>query len=109
MITLSELAADKLQNIMTEKGFAEHTLRLFVSGGGCAGLTYGMIFDKGPEQLDQVYETNGVKVIIDPASIQYLDGSEIHYIEEGDVGGFRIETATPVPGCACGSAFQSNN
>ena len=63
MITLTQIAADKLEKIMAEKGVIDHALRVFVSGGGCSGLSYGMTFAEGPEMGDQVFEANGVKVV----------------------------------------------
>ena len=80
MITLTELASDKLQNIMTEKGITGYALRVFVSGGGCSGLSYGMTFAEGAEMGDQEFDLNGVKVVVDPGSFPYLDGAEIDYV-----------------------------
>jgi iron-sulfur cluster assembly protein len=107
MITLSPTASDKLQGIMTEKGIEDHALRVFVSGGGCSGLSYGMTFSEGPELGDQIFEANGVKVVIDPASIAYLDGAEIDYIDSLMGGGFRIENPNAVQSCSCGSSFRT--
>jgi iron-sulfur cluster assembly protein len=95
MITLTQTAAGKLQHIMTEKGLAQHALRVFVSGGGCSGLSYGMTFSEGAEFGDQEFEINGVKVVVDMGSIQYLDGAEIDYIDSLMGGGFRIEIPMP--------------
>lgn len=107
MITLTPVASGKLQGIMTEKGIEGYALRVFVSGGGCSGLSYGMTFSEGPEIGDQIYEANGVQVVIDPASIAYLDGAEIDYIDSLMGGGFRIENPNAVQSCACGSSFRT--
>jgi iron-sulfur cluster assembly protein len=107
MITLTPAASGKLQNIMTEKGLNDHALRVFVAGGGCAGLSYGLTFAEGPELGDQIFEVNGVKVIIDPASFSYLEGAEIDYVDSLMGGGFRIENPNAVQTCACGSSFQT--
>ena len=107
MITLTPVASDKLQGIMTEKGIPDYALRVFVSGGGCSGLSYGMTFAQGPEMGDQIFEANGVKVVVDPASIAYLDGAEIDYIDSLMGGGFRIENPNAVQSCACGSSFRT--
>ena len=107
MITLTPVASDKLQGLMTEKGIQNYALRVFVSGGGCSGLSYGMTFAQGPEMGDQVFEANGVKVVVDPASIAYLDGAEIDYIDSLMGGGFRIENPNAVQSCACGSSFRT--
>ena len=108
MINLSQSASDMLVKTMDEKGLNEHALRVFVSGGGCSGLSYGMTFAEGPELGDQVFEANGVKVVVDPGSIQYLDGAEIDYIDSLMGGGFRIENPNAVRSCACGSSFQTS-
>ena len=70
MITLTETAADQLSRVMTEKGIDDYALRVFVSGGGCSGLSYGMTFSEGAEIGDQVFNTGKVQVVIDPGSIQ---------------------------------------
>jgi iron-sulfur cluster assembly protein len=107
MITLTQTAVDKLQYIMTEKGLASHALRVFVSGGGCSGLSYGMTFSEGAEFGDQEFDINGVKVVVDMGSIQYLDGAEIDYIDSLMGGGFRIENPNAVQSCSCGSSFRT--
>ncbi|MCB0155750.1 MAG: iron-sulfur cluster assembly accessory protein [Anaerolineae bacterium] len=108
MINLSPTAASKLQDIMAEKGIQNHALRVFVSGGGCSGLSYGMTFSEGPEIGDQEFDMNGVKVVVDPGSIMYLDGAEIDYIDSLMGGGFRIENPNAVQSCACGSSFRTS-
>lgn len=107
MITLTPTAADKLEKIMVEKKLNEHGLRVFVSGGGCSGLSYGMTFAETPETDDQIFEVNGVKVIVDPGSYPYLDGAEIDYIDSLMGGGFRIENPNAVQSCGCGSSFRT--
>jgi iron-sulfur cluster assembly protein len=108
MINLSSTAASKLQDIMAEKGIQNHALRVFVSGGGCSGLSYGMTFSEGAEIGDQEFDMNGVKVVVDPGSIMYLDGAEIDYIDSLMGGGFRIENPNAVQSCACGSSFRTS-
>jgi iron-sulfur cluster assembly protein len=107
MIVLTEPAAEQLSKIMTEKGLTEHSLRVFVSGGGCSGLSYGMTFAEGAEVGDQIFESSGVQLVIDPGSVQYLDGAEIDYVDSLMGGGFRIENPQAVKTCACGSSFQT--
>lgn len=108
MITLTSTAAEKLQGIMDEKGIKNHALRVFVSGGGCSGLSYGMTFAEGPDVGDQTFDINGVQVVVDPGSIMYLDGAEIDYIDSLMGGGFRIDNPNAVQSCACGSSFQTS-
>ena len=107
MITLTTAAADQLQKVMEEKGMNDFALRVFVSGGGCSGLSYGMTFAEGPELGDQIFDGGNVKVVVDPGSIQYLNGAEIDYIDSLMGGGFRIENPNAVRSCACGSSFQT--
>lgn len=107
MITLTSTAADKLQKIMVEKEITSHALRVFVAGGGCSGLSYGMTFSEAPELGDQIFEANGIKIIVDPTSISYLEGAEIDYIDSLMGGGFRIENPNAVQSCSCGSSFRT--
>jgi iron-sulfur cluster assembly accessory protein len=107
MITLTPSATDHLSKIMSEKNLDGHALRVFVSGGGCSGLSYGMTFAEGPEIGDQIFSTGDVNVVVDPGSVQYLNGAEIDYIDSLMGGGFRIENPNAVRSCACGSSFQT--
>ena len=107
MITLTSAAANMLNKVMVDKGLTDYALRVFVSGGGCAGLSYGMTFVEGPDLGDQIFETDQVKVIIDSGSFQYLNGANIDYIDNLMGGGFRIENPNAVRSCACGSSFQT--
>ncbi len=108
MITLTDSAADKLQKVMADKAIEKHALRVFVSGGGCSGMSYGMTFAENPEIGDQVFDGGKVKVVIDPGSFQYLNGAEIDYIDSLMGGGFRVENPNAVRSCACGSSFQTS-
>ena len=104
MVTLTPVAVDKLQGLMAEKELSDGALRVFVAGGGCSGLSYGLTFAEGPELGDQVFEENGVKVVVDPASYSYLDGAQIDYVDDLMGGGFRIDNPNVVQTCACGSS-----
>jgi iron-sulfur cluster assembly accessory protein len=109
MITLTQTAADKLQSIMREKGLTvDYGLRVFVQGGGCSGLQYGMTFANGLAEGDQVFEGQPIKLIVDPSSLPYLEGAEIDYIDSLMGGGFRIENPNAVQSCACGSSFRTS-
>ena len=107
LITLTEAAADQLQKILEEKGLEDHGLRVFVSGGGCSGLPYGMTFAEGPIDGDQVFEEKNVKLIVDPGSLMYLMGAEIDYIDSLTEGGFRIENPNAMQSCSCGSSSRT--
>ena len=107
MITLTTAATDMLRNIKSEKEIQNHALRVFVAGGGCAGLSYGMTFAENPDMGDEVFSAGDIMIVVDPSSIQYLDGAEIDYIDSLMGGGFRIENPNAVKSCACGSSFQT--
>ncbi|MGB8648058.1 MAG: iron-sulfur cluster insertion protein ErpA [Anaerolineae bacterium] len=107
LVALSPLAADKLQGIMKEKNLNEHGLRVFISGGGCSGFQYGMAFENTMEDGDFVFESNGVRLYVDPASAMYLEGATVDYVDSLMGGGFRIENPNAVSTCSCGQSFSS--
>lgn len=103
LVTLSEAAASKLRGIMEENGLGEaHALRVFVSGGGCSGLQYGMAFDDNPSEADVVFEQWGLRVLIDPRSAPYIEGANIDFRETPMGSGFQIDNPNAVSGCGCG-------
>ncbi len=107
MVTLTESAAEKLSAILEQKGVKEtHGLRIFVQGGGCGGMQYGMKFDEASHEGDKVYETNGVRVVIDPTSLFYVDGASIDYVDNLMGGGFHIDNPNATSSCGCGSSFR---
>jgi iron-sulfur cluster assembly accessory protein len=107
VINLTEAAADQLQKLLEEKGMEDHSLRVFVSGGGCSGLQYGMTFAEAPMEGDQVFEEQNVRMVIDSGSLMYLMGAEIDYIDSLMGGGFRIENPNAVQSCSCGTSFRT--
>ena len=110
VITLTEAAAEKLNGIMTEKGVREtHGLRVFVSGGGCSGLQYGMTFDNNPREIDMVFTQHGMRVIVDPQSLQYMGGATIDFVDTLMGGGFHIENPNAVSSCGCGHSFKTKD
>lgn len=110
VISLTEAAAEKLDGIMREKGVREsHALRVFVSGGGCSGLQYGMTFDPNPREVDTVFMQHGVRVVIDPQSLGYMEGATIDYVDSLMGGGFHIENPNAVSSCGCGSSFKTKD
>lgn len=110
VINLTETAAEKLDGIMKEKGVREtHALRVFVSGGGCSGLQYGMTFDPSPREIDTVVMQHGMRVVIDPQSLQYMGGATIDYVDSLMGGGFHIENPNAVSACGCGQSFKTKD
>lgn len=107
VVTLTEIAASKLLAIMDEKGVADtHALRVFVSGGGCSGLQYGMTFEDNLQPVDTVFMQHGLRVVIDPRSLPYLEGANIDYAEGPMGGGFQIVNPNAVPSCGCGRSDE---
>lgn len=108
MVTLTPTAAEKLSGIMTEKGMIEsHGLRVFVKGGGCGGMQYGMTFDDNPSEEDAVFEQHGMKVIVDATSLFYVEGANIDYVDNLMGGGFHIDNPQATSSCGCGSSFRT--
>lgn len=108
MITVTSAAAEKLTSVMEQKGLdSSHGLRVFVQGGGCGGMQYGMTFEGNPREDDEVYEQHGLKVIVDPTSLFYIEGSNIDYVDNLMGGGFHIENPQAVNSCGCGSSFRT--
>ena len=108
-VILTESAAQKLKDTLQEKGVAEtHALRVFVQGGGCGGMQYGMTFDDNPREDDEVSEQFGVKIIVDPISLFYVNGARIDYVDSLMGGGFAIENPIATSSCGCGSSFRTS-
>jgi len=106
-LTVTPLAAAKIKSLLTEKGLTEHGLRVFIAGGGCSGFQYGMAFDNNPQETDHIVEANGVRLIVDAASLPHIDGASIDFIDNPMGGGFRIENPNAVSTCGCGNSFRS--
>ncbi|NRA34495.1 MAG: iron-sulfur cluster insertion protein ErpA [Polyangiaceae bacterium] len=106
MITITTNAASKVQEISSDEGLAEQGLRLRVIGGGCAGFQYDLYFEDKPTDFDETFESNGVKLFIDPLSYQYLDGTEIDYVDGVHGSGFKFGNPNVSGTCGCGSSFN---
>jgi iron-sulfur cluster assembly protein len=108
MITLTSSAAEKLGGILDQKGMkASHGLRVFVKGGGCGGMQYGMTFENNIREGDEVYEQHGLRVIVDSVSLFYVNGAHIDYVDNLMGGGFHIDNPQAVSSCGCGSSFRT--
>ena len=105
MIEFTDAAALKLQEVLEEEGDSTLNLRVLIQGGGCSGFQYGFTLDKDYTEVDTVIENQGVKLLIDPISIQYLDGSKIDYTESFESSHFEIRNPNAVSTCGCGSSF----
>lgn len=106
MITLTSLAATKVQEFLEHNGRPEAGLRVRVVGGGCSGFQYQLALDDAASDGDQVYEQEGIKLYVDPRSHLYLDGTEIDYVEDIMGSGFRFNNPNSTGSCGCGESFQ---
>jgi iron-sulfur cluster assembly accessory protein len=107
MISVTSHAAGKIKDIKTAQAASEDTgLRVRVVGGGCSGFQYQLAFDT-PQAGDQVFETDGVKVVVDPKSFLYLNGTEIDYVDGLTGAGFTMKNPNATGGCGCGSSFKA--
>ena len=105
-IKLSEKAADKITELIGSGDAGENqALRIAVRGGGCSGFQYALAFDKAKDD-DHVFEVDGVGVIVDKTSMQFVFGSEVDYIEGLQGAGFQVNNPNVVAACGCGSSFQ---
>ncbi|MCG8598731.1 MAG: iron-sulfur cluster assembly accessory protein [Verrucomicrobiales bacterium] len=107
MITVTDSAASHLRSLLEEKDFSpeEKGLRLFVEKGGCAGMSYAMKIDAIAEE-DEVIEKNGVRVLVDPESGEYLKGIQLDYVDALNDSGFKIENPNAARSCGCGTSFE---
>lgn len=105
-LTFTDSAANKVKLLMEEEGNPDLKLRVFVSGGGCSGFQYGFTFDEVSNEDDTVVDRNGVQLLIDPMSLQYLGGSEIDYQEGLEGSQFVIKNPSAETTCGCGSSFS---
>lgn len=108
-VTLSEPAAQAVRGIMTEKNLQGYALRLFISGGGCSGYQYGLALDNNVRTEDAVFETDGIRLIVDEVSINYLQGATVDYVEGESTSGFKIINPTANLSCSCSQGDTSSD
>lgn len=108
ILSVSELASSRLLTMMHEKGLEGYALRVFVAGGGCSGLQYGMTFDDETREGDSEFSTGGLRVLVDPISAGYLMGASIDYVDSLMGGGFKIDNPNAVSSCGCGHSFRTS-
>ncbi|OGS90263.1 MAG: iron-sulfur cluster insertion protein ErpA [Gallionellales bacterium GWA2_60_18] len=105
-LIFTDNAVNKVRQLIEEEGNADLKLRVFVSGGGCSGFQYGFTFDEVCNEDDTVMSKNGVQLLIDPMSFQYLVGAEIDYQEGLEGSQFVIKNPNATTTCGCGSSFS---
>jgi iron-sulfur cluster insertion protein len=105
-LLFTENAANKVRELIEEEGTPDLKLRVFVSGGGCSGFQYGFTFDETSNDDDTLIEREGVTLLIDPMSLQYLAGAEIDYTDGLQGSQFVIRNPNATTTCGCGSSFS---
>ena len=105
-IIFNDAAANKVGALLQDEDNNAMHLRVYVTGGGCAGFQYGFSFDEDKDESDTMVEKNGVKLVVDPMSIQYLLGAEIDFQEDLQGARFVIKNPNASTTCSCGSSFS---
>jgi iron-sulfur cluster assembly protein len=104
-ITLTDKAATKIKELLGEQDGTEQALRVAVRGGGCSGFQYALAFD-APKEDDHRFENQGVAVVVDKTSMQFVFGSEVDWVDGLQGAGFSVNNPNVVAACGCGSSFQ---
>ncbi|MEN6533642.1 MAG: iron-sulfur cluster assembly accessory protein [Bryobacteraceae bacterium] len=107
MLQMTETAISKVKEILATQDPQPSGLRISVVGGGCSGFSYAMAFENDPGMLDKTYDFSGLKVFIDQASMLYLDGAEVDYVETPEASGFKFNNPNVKSTCGCGSSFRA--
>lgn len=111
-IHISPAATDAVKNILAERKLEGYALRVYVAGGGCCGVNFGMALDNNIRDVDTTFESNGIQVVVDEVSIEYLRGASIDFVNDPVRGaGFAVDSPTAKAGgsCACGSESHSHS
>lgn len=103
---IDQSATDKIKELIAEENNPNLKLRIFVQGGGCSGMQYGFTFDESQNDDDFDFENDGVTLLVDSMSMQYLQGAEIKYIEDDMGSNFTIKNPNAETTCGCGSSFS---
>lgn len=106
MITLSETAIGEVRRLIAQQNVPDLLLRVGVQGGGCSGLSYVMNFDTDVGERDQVFENDGVKIVVDDKSLMYLDGVTVDYVSNMMGSGFKFSNPNAAKSCGCGTSFS---
>lgn len=109
VLTVTPAAVSIIKNLLEQRGIPNHALRVFVTGGGCSGMQYGMAFQEAAEVGDTVVSADGIRLLIDATSMMYLHGATIDYVDSLIGGGFRIDNPNAVSNCGCGHSFKSSD
>lgn len=108
-ISLTDRAIERVRGLMDERSLEGHALRVFISGGGCSGMQYGMALESTPRETDHSFTFEDVPVVVDPQSMEFLSGATIDYVEDLMGGGFKIDNPNAVSTCGCGQSFKTTS
>jgi len=108
-VALTPAAIARVRSLLSERNLPDHALRVFVSGGGCSGMQYGMALEGQPREDDLRIKSGGIDVVIDPVSIGYLGGATIDYVDDLMGGGFKIDNPNATASCGCGQSFRTGS
>lgn len=107
VLTVTPAAVTVIRNLLQDRNIPNHALRVFVRGGGCSGMEYGMSFEENAQNYDTVIEADGVRLLVDETSLVYLKGATIDFVDSLIGGGFRIDNPNAVSSCGCGHSFKT--
>lgn len=108
-IQITDAAVAVVRDLLVQKQVPDHGLRVFVAGGGCSGMQYGMALEAEPRPYDHVIEKDGIKVFVDPTSMMYLSSATVDYEDSIMGGGFKIDNPNAASSCGCGSSFKAKD
>jgi len=106
MVSITERATSKVREIIEAQEPRPAGLRIAVVGGGCSGFSYSMSFENSPNMLDKTYDSDGFKLIVDQASLLYLEGVEVDFVDSLEGSGFKFNNPQVKSTCGCGSSFS---
>lgn len=111
VVTLTPSGAQAVQGLLQKRNLpsTEYALRVFIQGGGCSGFQYGMALEGKPRETDYSFSYDGVRVVVDEVSMEYLRGATIDYVDDIMGSGFKIENPNAVASCGCGSSFRTKD
>lgn len=109
ILTVTPPAVKIIKSLLEQREIPNHALRVFVTGGGCSGMQYGMAFQENADEGDTVVSVDGVRLLVDSTSLVYLHGATIDYVDTLIGGGFRIDNPNAVSSCGCGHSFKTED
>lgn len=107
MISVTPVAAEKIRQALQAEGRPNVSLRVYVEGGGCAGMQYGLVFEEAQQDGDEILDHEGFRILVDRFSAPYLSGAKIDYVTTLQGAGFKIENPNATGSCGCGHSFKA--